>query len=137
MSICRVACESVRSRADTQPRFEFDTRLVHRVALAGVQDNDVDAGLDEGRCAVAVAWPRADCGTDKQLLVRVLGRGGEVAVLLQIRARCEGDELVLVVDDGELALLGLAHDAVRLQERAHAASLRRESRAVAAPPAPP
>ena len=58
--------------------------LIDAVALTGVDDQDVDAGSDEGRGALAVVRSGADGSTDEELLVGVLAGEREVAVLLQI-----------------------------------------------------
>ena len=94
-----------------------DLKLVRGISLGGVDDDDVDASLDEGLGTVAILWPSSDGGTDKKLLgLFVLGGAGEVAVLLQIGPGDEGNELVVLVDDGELALLGFLEELVGLLE---------------------
>ena len=94
-----------------------DLQLVGGVSLGGVDNDDVDASLDEGLGAVAILRPSSDGGTDEELLgLFVLGGAGEVAVLLQIGPGDEGDELVVLVDDGELTLLGFLEELVGLLE---------------------
>ena len=90
--------------------------LVDRVALRGVQDDDVDPGLDQLPQPQLVGLARPHGGPDEQLLVPVLGGVGVAAVLLQVGPRHQRDELALVVDDGQLALLRLLEDGVGLPE---------------------
>mmetsp|Transcript_34767 Transcript_34767/g.102199 ORF Transcript_34767/g.102199 Transcript_34767/m.102199 type:complete len:501 (+) Transcript_34767:323-1825(+) len=94
-----------------------DLQLVGGITLGGVDDDDVHAGLDEGRGTIAIFGPRSDGGADEELLgLFVFGGAGEVAVLLQIGPGDEGHELVVLVDDGELALLGFLEELVGLLE---------------------
>ena len=94
-----------------------DLKLVRGISLGGIDDDDVDASLDEGLGTVAVLWPSSDGGTDEKLLgLFVLGGTGEVAVLLQIGPGDESNNLVVLIDDGELALLGFLEELVGLLE---------------------
>ncbi|TYZ68959.1 hypothetical protein PybrP1_005129 [[Pythium] brassicae (nom. inval.)] len=93
------------------PLNELD--LERRVALRRVDHDHVHARCDERSAPFAVARARADRGTDQQLLVRVLGRVREVAVLDEVPARDERDELAARVHDRELALLAFAQNPVR------------------------
>lgn len=94
-----------------------DLKLVRGISLGGVDDDNVDASLNEGLRTVAVLWPSSDGGADEELLgLFVLGGAGEVTVLLQIGPGDEGNELVVLVDDGELALLGFLEELVGLLE---------------------
>lgn len=85
------------------------------VTLGRVQDNDVQSSGDKETKTVAVIGAGTNGSTAEQLL----GLGGlagkrEVLVLEEIRAGEEGAKLTVGIDDGELALLGLAKDLVGL-----------------------
>ena len=51
--------------------------LVNTVTLGGIDDDDVDAGVDERNDAVAVGRAGRDGGADEEALVLVLARVGE------------------------------------------------------------
>jgi hypothetical protein len=80
--------------------------------LARVQHNDVNAGLHESCSPLTIAKPRTDCSADKQLLVRVFRSSGKVAVLFQISARRQRDQLHLSVDNGQLSFLAFTHETI-------------------------
>mmetsp|Transcript_24960 Transcript_24960/g.66960 ORF Transcript_24960/g.66960 Transcript_24960/m.66960 type:complete len:458 (+) Transcript_24960:210-1583(+) len=88
------------------------------VALRRVDDEDVGAGLDQLGDARLVGGARVHGRADDQSLLLVLGREREVAVLAQVLARDGSDELVALVDDGQLALLRVLQDLVGLLEGA-------------------
>ena len=91
--------------------------LVHGVTLGGVEDDDVETGIDELLKTGLVVGAGADGGSGNQLLgLGELGGKGVVQVLHQVGARDERNEVTAVVDDGELALLGLLQDGVGLAE---------------------
>ena len=81
-----------------------------------VDDDEIDAGLDESREAFAVFRTGRDRRADSKLLALVFRRLGVVAVLLEVRAGHERHQATLRVDDGQLALLRLPEDRVRLGE---------------------
>ncbi|KAI3492777.1 hypothetical protein L1887_42574 [Cichorium endivia] len=92
--------------------------LVHRVALRRVEDDHIQAGLDEQRETLAVRGTRADGGGAVELLaVRALACEREVLVLEQVGAGEQRDEAALGIDNGQLALLAVAQDGVGLLER--------------------
>ena len=94
-----------------------DLQLVGGIALGGVNDDDVHPSLNEGLGTVAIFRPSTDGGADEELLrLFVLGGAGEVTVLLQIGPGDEGHDLVVLVDNGELALLGFLEKRVGLLE---------------------
>lgn len=89
--------------------------LVHGVTLTGVEDDNVETGINELLQTDLVLLTRADSGSSDQLLrVRKLGGEGVVQVLHQVRARQKRNEVEVLVDDRELALLRLVEDAVGL-----------------------
>ena len=80
--------------------------LVERIALGGVDDNDVDTFRLKRGDARAVGRPGpARRAADELLRHRVLRRVRVVAVLHEVRTRDEGNELASGVDDGQLALV--------------------------------
>lgn len=89
--------------------------LVHAVALAAVEDDNVEASINEQLQAVLVRRTSTNSsGTDKLLRVGQLGSEREVKVLAQIGARDHGHEVAILVDNGQFALLGLGQNAVGL-----------------------
>ena len=91
--------------------------LVHRVALGRVEDDNIETGVNELLQTLLVVGTGTDGGGSDQLLgLGQLGGEGVVQVLHQIRARNERDQVALLVDNGELALLGLLEDGVGLGE---------------------
>lgn len=91
--------------------------LVHAAAVAGVQDDNVKTGIDEQLEAVLVLLTSTNSGSaDKLLGVGELGGKGVVEVLHQIGAGEEGNEVAGGINDGQLALLGLAEDLVGLSK---------------------
>lgn len=89
--------------------------LIHAVALAAVEDNNIEASIDELLQANLILGTGSNGGGANQLLrVRQLGGEGEVEVLAEIRAGDHGYEVAVLVDDGQLALLGLGEDVVSL-----------------------
>mmetsp|Transcript_8593 Transcript_8593/g.17034 ORF Transcript_8593/g.17034 Transcript_8593/m.17034 type:complete len:462 (-) Transcript_8593:153-1538(-) len=92
--------------------------LVRGVALRRVDDDDVDARLRQRLHAELVVRSRVHRRANQQPLVVALGRVWEVPVLAHVLARDESDELALLVDDGQLALLRVHQKLVRLLERA-------------------
>lgn len=91
--------------------------LVHGVTLGGVEDDDVEAGIDEEAETLLVLGTSANGGTTEELLaVGQLGGQGEVLVLVQVGAGDHGDEVEVLVDDGQLALLRLGEDLVGLDK---------------------
>ena len=91
--------------------------LVHGVTLRAVKDNNVEASIDELAETVLVLGTGADSsGADELLGILALGGKGEVKVLGKIGARDHGDKVAVLVNDGELALLGLGKDLVGLEK---------------------
>lgn len=91
--------------------------LVHGVTLRRVKDDNVETGINELLETGLVLGAGTDGGGSDQLLgLGELGSEGVVQVLHQIGARDERDEVAGVVNDGELALLGLLEDGVGLSE---------------------
>jgi hypothetical protein len=91
--------------------------LVHGVTLGRVEDDNVETGINELLETGLVVGTGTNGGSGDQLLgLGELGGKRVVQVLHQIGARDERDEVAAVVDDGELALLGLLQDGVGLGE---------------------
>ncbi len=91
--------------------------LVDRVALGGVENDDVQTGLNKKREAVAVCGARPDSSSGIELLaLGKLRREGIRLVLEEVRASEERREAPILVHDGKLALLGVAKDIVRFLE---------------------
>lgn len=91
--------------------------LVHGVTLGRVEDDNVETSINELLETGLVVGAGTDGGSGDQLLgLGELGGKGVVQVLHQIGARDERDEVAAVVDDRELALLGLLQDGVGLGE---------------------
>jgi len=89
--------------------------LVHGVTLARVQDNDVQASLNEELETVLVLLTSTDrSGTDELLGIGELGGQGVVEVLHQIRAGKQRNDVAAGVNNGELSLLGLTENLVGL-----------------------
>lgn len=89
--------------------------LVHGVTLARVENDNVKASVDELLQTDLVLRSGTDSGSSDELLgVRKLGCKRVVQVLHQIRARQEGDQVEVLVDDGELALLRVVQNGVGL-----------------------
>mmetsp|Transcript_16030 Transcript_16030/g.25391 ORF Transcript_16030/g.25391 Transcript_16030/m.25391 type:complete len:323 (+) Transcript_16030:716-1684(+) len=86
--------------------------LVHGVALGRVDDDEVNAGLDQLLYTLLVVWTGSDGCTHEQLLVGVLGRVRKIAVLEKVFSRHEGHEVALLVDDRQLGLLRSNHNLV-------------------------
>ena len=83
--------------------------LEDAVALAAIQDDNVQPCISELPQPIFVLGSSTDCGcTDELLRVWEFGGEGVVEVFHQIGSREEGDEVVGGVDDGEFALFGLA-----------------------------
>lgn len=91
--------------------------LVGGVTLGGVDDDNVDADLNELLHAEAVRGTGGNGGTDQEALVAVLGGVREGLILEEIGAGHEGDELAVLVNNGELGLLGRVEEAVALTNR--------------------
>lgn len=91
--------------------------LEDRVSLRRVEDDDVEASVDEEAKTILVVGACADGGCGIELLaLGVLASEGVILVLEEIGASEEGCEAALVVDDGEFALLGGAEDDVGFVE---------------------
>lgn len=89
--------------------------LVRRVALAAVENDNIQASLDEQLEAGLVLLTSTDRSSTNQLLgVGELRSQRVVQVLHQIRARQERNEVSGGINDGQLALLRLAEDLVGL-----------------------
>ena len=79
--------------------------LVLRIALTGIEDDNIEPRVHERREAGFIRLPCPDGRGGEQLLrPRDFGGEGEVQVLHQVAAAEEGDEIACAVDDGELAL---------------------------------
>lgn len=91
--------------------------LVHGVTLRRVKDDNVETSVNELLQTSLVVGAGTDGSSGDQLLgLGELGGEGVVQVLHQIGARDERDEVAVVVNDGELALLGSLKDGVGLGE---------------------
>lgn len=91
--------------------------LVHGVTLRAVENDNVKAGIDELLQADLVFGASADGSRADELLgVGELGGEGEVQVLAEIGARDHGHQVAVLVDNGQLALLGLGQNCVGLLE---------------------
>lgn len=92
--------------------------LENRVSLRRIEDNDVEAGLDEKLKAFPIRRTRTDGSRSVQLLGIGLFRGQRVSLVLQqVGAGKERLEPATGVDKRQLALLGVAEDRVSLLER--------------------
>jgi hypothetical protein len=91
--------------------------LVHAVTLGAVQDNDIETSLNELLEAKLVLRASTNSSSTEELLaVGKLGSIGEMLVLGQVGTRDHRDEVGVLVDDRELALLGLGKDLVGFEE---------------------
>lgn len=91
--------------------------LVHAVALAAVEDDNVETCVDKLLQTDLVLGAGADGGSADELLrVRQLRGEREMQVLAEIGAGNHGDQMAVLVDDGQLALLGLGQNGVGLLE---------------------
>lgn len=89
--------------------------LVHAVALTAVKNDNVEASIDKQLETVLVLRAGSNgSGADELLGVGQLGGEWEVEVLAQIRARDHGYQVAVLVNDGQLALLGLGQNVVCL-----------------------
>jgi hypothetical protein len=91
--------------------------LVHAVTLRAVKDNDVKASVNQLLEAKLVLGASTNSSSAKELLaVGKLGGIGEVLVLSQIGARDHRYQVEILVDNGQLALLGLGKTFVGFEE---------------------
>lgn len=91
--------------------------LVHAVTLAAVQDNDVETSINEELESGLVLLTGTNGSSGDELLgLGELGGKGVVEVLHQIAAGQQGDKVAVLVNNGELALLGGTEDLVSLGE---------------------
>ena len=91
--------------------------LVHAVTLGAVEDDNIQTSIDEELQSLLVLGAGTNGGSAEELLaIGELGGEGKVLVLGQVGAGDHGNEVAALVDDGELALLGLGEDAVGLEE---------------------
>jgi hypothetical protein len=91
--------------------------LVHTVTLGAVQDNDVETGLNELLETKLVLRASTNSSSTEELLaIGKLGGIREMLVLGQIGTRDHRNEVGVLVDDRELALLGLGKDLVGFEE---------------------
>lgn len=83
------------------------------VTLRRVEDDNVEASGNKLLESLSVVRPGTNGGTTEQLLgLRRLGGVGVVVVLLQIGQRQKSNEVALLVDNGQLTLLGLLEQVV-------------------------
>lgn len=91
--------------------------LVHGVALAGVEDDDVQASVYESFETLFIRLPRPDGrGGEELLRAGDFGGEGEVQVFHEVRAAEEGDEVAGGVYYGEFAFFGAGEDVVGFGE---------------------
>lgn len=91
--------------------------LVHRVTLARIQNNNVQASLNKKLEALLVLLASTNgSGSDQLLGVGELRGQRVVEVLHQIRAGKQGDDVAVGINNGELSLLGPTEDFVGLGE---------------------
>lgn len=91
--------------------------LVHAVTLRRIQDDNVQTSIDQLLETELVLWAGANgSGAEELLAVGELGGKGEVLVLGQVGARDHRNEVQLRVHDGELALLRLGKNLIRLEQ---------------------
>lgn len=91
--------------------------LVHGVTLRRVEDDNVEAGINQLlETALVLGAGTNGSGGDELLGVGQLGGEGIVDVLHQIGAGEKRDEVAVLVNNGELALLGLLENRVGLGE---------------------
>lgn len=87
--------------------------LEDRVTLRRVEDDDIEAGSHELLKSLSVIGSGSNGSTTQKLLgLGRLGGVGVVVVLLQIGQRQKSNEVTLLVDNGELTLLGLLEQVV-------------------------
>jgi hypothetical protein len=84
-----------------------------RVPVRRVDDEGIDARIDERLRAGEEVTARADRGRDEQAPVVVLGGVRVGATLVDVLHGDEADELARIVDDGKLLDAVLAHDLLR------------------------
>jgi hypothetical protein len=80
------------------------------VAVGGVDDEDIDARLDQGRGALPGLTEVADGCADEESAVAVLGRVGELLGLHEVLDRDEAAQAALIVDERESLALVLAKE---------------------------
>jgi hypothetical protein len=91
--------------------------LVHAVTLGTVQDNDIETSLNELLETKLVLGASTDSsGTEELLAIGKLGSIREMLVLGQVGTRDHRDEIEVLVDNRELALLGLGQNLVGFEE---------------------
>lgn len=91
--------------------------LEHGVTLRRVNNNDIQTSLDQLLQSLTVLGTSTDRGgADELLRISTLGGVGVMQVLGQIGTRKKRNHIALLVNDGELALLGLAEDLVGIKE---------------------
>ena len=78
--------------------------------VGGIDDDDIDAGLDQRGNALVGPFANADSGTDAQTFVRILARVGKLIRLLNVLDRDHAAQLEVVVDHENLL------DAVLVQQ---------------------
>jgi len=84
---------------------------VLRMAVGGIDDDDIDAGSDEFRRAFTVAG--ADRGADAQAAAGVLAGVGELLLAFEVFQGDQADELVFRVGEDELFHLRLVQQVAR------------------------
>ena len=85
--------------------------------MRGVDDDDVDLGVDQRAGALERIRADADRGADTKAALLVLGRERELDPLLDVLDRDQALEVTVRVDDRELLDLVAVQDLVRLVER--------------------
>jgi hypothetical protein len=91
--------------------------LVHAVTLRAVQDNNIKTSINKLLETKLVLGTGANGSSAEELLaIRKLRGIGEVLVLGQIGSGDHGDDVEVLVDDRELALLGLGENLVGFEE---------------------
>lgn len=89
--------------------------LVHAVTLGAVEDNNVKASVNQAlETDLVLGAGTNGSSAEKLLAVGQLGGQGEVLVFGQVGARDHGDEVEVLVNNRQLALLRLGKDLVRL-----------------------
>ena len=88
-----------------------------RVPVGGVDDEDVDLGVDERSGALERVRTDSDCGADPQAPLVVLRRFRVLDPLRDVLDRDQALEPPVGVDDGELLDLVAMEDRLRLLER--------------------
>ena len=85
-------------------------QLVHGISLRGVHHNDIHSSVDQSGGTVLIVGASTNGGRAEQAALGVSHGVGVLAVLEQVSARHESDDVALLVHHGQLSDLALAED---------------------------